>query len=59
MIRPIRQCCGAECNDGKYCEDRALREFREKQGTTWIDLTTHPLFMLWVGFIIGFLLGIL
>ena len=58
MIRPIRQCCGAECNDGKYCEDRALREFREKQGTTWIDLTTDPLFMLWVGFIIGFLLGI-
>lgn len=57
MIRPIRQCCSGECTEAKYCEDRALREYREKQGTTWIDVMTHPAFVFGIAFIIGFLLG--
>jgi len=57
LIRPIRQCCGVQCNDGKLCEQRALKEYRERQGTTWIDIIKHPLFIFGIAYIIGYLVG--
>lgn len=57
MIRPIRQCCSGECNENKYCEDRAVRTFRDKQRTTWIDIVTHPLFIFGIAYIIGYMVG--
>jgi hypothetical protein len=57
MIRPIRQCCGAQCTDSKLCEQRALKEYRERQGTTWIDIIKHPLFIFGIAYIIGYLVG--
>lgn len=57
MIRPIRQCCSGECSEHKYCEDRALLSRKQKQGTTWIDIVTHPIFVFGIAYIIGYMVG--
>ena len=57
MIRPIRQCCGEYCHEGKGCEERAVSQYKEKRKIVWRNLYTNPGFIFVIAFGIGFILA--
>jgi hypothetical protein len=56
-MRTTRQCCSGDCNQGRWCEDDAWKQYKEQRMKIYKKMLTNPAVLIIIGAVIGFVIG--
>ncbi len=54
----MKHCCNDECINSRDCEERAKRRW-SKQPSLFVMFITNPLVIFGIGFLLGFVFGVI